>query len=842
MTSQRPFRSSARFIAATTVLVAFALLTMVASAPATGGTPPNRLDDNRGDFLIQTAINSFVELPPLLPFFFPTPFLLPPPIGPLTPRVLENPSIHNVYWDSDWDDHHSGDFSTSSIDAMTQKLVDSNFFDFAGQYDVGHASFDGSDTAGGFLNPCSSAPGSTTNFLDILFFIECETSLAPTGVPSPTAGPFGGDDLYVVYVPAGTTIDNFGFNHSCDSFGAYHFMGVTVTLLGGAQFAFAVIPIDCANGSADELSELVSHEAIEAATDPNVVMGWIDNSKFDLLNLTPLFTEGEASDICEPGVGDVPTDPVRLDGGIMVSTYWSNADNACVPFPEADLAITKTDSPDPVIAGEQLYYTLSITNNGPNDVPDAVITDTLPSQVTFVTDDRGVCTEAAGTLTCNLVVLNGETETIVVKVHVKANAVSAAGHPIGITNSVEVGSDKVIDPDTSNNTASASTIVEDSADLRVTKLCKPDETVRAGDDTTCTILVDNLGPSDARSVVLTDTNVSDGSFTITSANASPGGACGTAGGVVTCNLGTEPADGRTTIVVRFTAAEAQDINDCATISSATPDGNKSNNEACDGVTVIAVANLSLEKLDSPDPLVAGTDITYTLHAHNAGPSTAPNVTIRDFLPDSVSVISVNGGLGGACVTGVPGDALHPTRCAYASLAAGATRTMVLVVRVKPGDHKVVSNEATVVSDVFDPDFSDNIADATTAIRVADLNIVKTSDADTYKPSSQITYTFTVTNNGPGDALNVVVTDALPIDSKDRVAILDPSCTLAGTTATCNLGTIAPLLTRKVTIAIIPKGNNGYISNTATVASATFDYDASNNSSTRVVLSGNPPKP
>ena len=36
-------------------------------------------------------------------------------------------------------------------------------------------------------------------------------------------------------------------------------------------------------------------------------MGWIDNSKFDLTNLTPLFTEGEAADICS-GVGDVPTD------------------------------------------------------------------------------------------------------------------------------------------------------------------------------------------------------------------------------------------------------------------------------------------------------------------------------------------------------------------------------------------------------------------------------------------------------------------------------------------------------------------------------------------------------
>jgi hypothetical protein len=68
------------------------------------------------------------------------------------------------------------------------------------------------------------------------------------------------------------------------------------------------------------------------------------------------------------------------------------------------------------------------------------------------------------------------------------------------------------------------------------------------------------------------------------------------------------------------------------------------------------------------------------------------------------------------------------------------------------------------------------------------------------------------------------------------------CTLIGTLVSCNLGTIAPLGATKVTIAIVPKGNRGQISNTATVTSSTFDPDTSNNSSTRVVLSGNPPKP
>lgn len=320
-------RAPVRLLATAAALVVVVLAPAVSAGPARAGTPPNRLDDNTGNLVARLAVNSLVTLPPFTPFFLPVPPLLPPPIGPLSGRVLDNPSIYNVFWDDNWNDHHSGAFSTGSIDNMTRSLVGSRYFDFAAQYGVGSASFDGSNTSGGFFNPCPDTPGSTTNFISILGFIECEVSLLPTGVPSP-----GGNSLYVVYLPRGTTIDNFGINKSCDSFGAYHFMGTAITLLGGREFPFAVIPLDCANGTADGLSELVSHEVIEASTDPNVVLGWIDNSKFSLTDIQPLFTEGEAADICEPGVGDVPTPAVRLDNGLLVATYWSNADNACVPI------------------------------------------------------------------------------------------------------------------------------------------------------------------------------------------------------------------------------------------------------------------------------------------------------------------------------------------------------------------------------------------------------------------------------------------------------------------------------------------------------------------------------
>jgi uncharacterized repeat protein (TIGR01451 family) len=397
---------------------------------------------------------------------------------------------------------------------------------------------------------------------------------------------------------------------------------------------------------------------------------------------------------------------------------------------------------------------------------------------------------------------------------------------------------------------------EDSADLSLIKACKPDlSPARAGQQITCTVVVNNPGPGLPRNVIVRDTlltsiassNYTMGAPTITFSGGASPVACDpvvaiSGGKQFQCNLGTVPVGGSAVISYTLTSNEGGDFNNFASVTTDSTDPNANNNSDRSSVHVEPVADLLLDKTDSPDPLVAGTQITYTLHAHNSGPSAAPSTTIRDFLPDSVAVVSVSGGVGATCVSGVPGDPTHPTRCAYASLASGATATMTLVVQVKPGNHPTVSNEAQVASDVLDPNTSNNIADATTTIKVADLQIVKTSDASTYKASAQITYTLTVTNNGPAAAENVVVTDSLPLVDKDRVSVLSSTCTLAGTVATCNLGAIAPLASKTVTIAIIPKGNRGQISNTATVASSTFDPDSSSNSSTRVVLSGTAPKP
>ena len=62
----------------------------------------------------------------------------------------------------------------------------------------------------------------------------------------------------------------------------------------------------------------------------------------------------------------------------------NNTGSASVSTTSADLSIAKTDSPDPVAAGQSLTYTVSVVNNGPDAAGNTTVTDTLPPGVSFI--------------------------------------------------------------------------------------------------------------------------------------------------------------------------------------------------------------------------------------------------------------------------------------------------------------------------------------------------------------------------------------------------------------------------------------------------------------------------
>jgi uncharacterized repeat protein (TIGR01451 family) len=143
---------------------------------------------------------------------------------------------------------------------------------------------------------------------------------------------------------------------------------------------------------------------------------------------------------------------------VGVAGLLGAGDAATAPADNANLKITKTDSPDPVTVGQTLTYTITVENNGPAAATDVTVVDTLPNSVDFVSANpsTGTCTQQARKVTCHLGALAaGSTGTLsnpTITIQVKP---TKAGP---ITNSATVTSAEN-DPARGNNSASATTRV-----------------------------------------------------------------------------------------------------------------------------------------------------------------------------------------------------------------------------------------------------------------------------------------------------------------------------------------------------------------------------------------------
>jgi uncharacterized repeat protein (TIGR01451 family) len=131
----------------------------------------------------------------------------------------------------------------------------------------------------------------------------------------------------------------------------------------------------------------------------------------------------------------------------------------------ADLSVTKSDNPDPVAAGTQLSYTVTVDNDGPDTANNVVVEDTLPPEVDYVSDTGG-CIVAANVLTCNLGNLAASSGTSF-DITVDVPADLAFSGVASISNSAEVSSDQ-FDDDASNNSTTITTQVIAVADIGIT--------------------------------------------------------------------------------------------------------------------------------------------------------------------------------------------------------------------------------------------------------------------------------------------------------------------------------------------------------------------------------------
>lgn len=366
---------------------------------------------------------------------------------------------------------------------------------------------------------------------------------------------------------------------------------------------------------------------------------------------------------------------------------------------EADLTITKGDSPDPVIAGETLTYTLSVTNNGPSDALNVVVTDTLPAGVTFVST-YGCAEDPNGVAVCSLGDLAlGETTQYTVTVTVDSDTLGP------ITNNATVGADTTL-INTGDDSVAETTQVQAEADLTITKSDSPDP-VTAGELLTYTITITNNGPSDALNVQVADTLPAGVTFVSTN------GCTEDPNGVPTCTLGTIAASSSAqyTVTVTVDSDTLGTITNNATVSADTTLINTGDDSAAEDTLVEAEADLTITKSDSPDPVIAGDTLTYTLTITNSGPSDALNVVVTDTLPSGVTFVSS---------TGCTEDPNGVPTCTLGTLAANSSVQYTVTTTVDNDTSGIITNEAVVGSSTTDPNMGDNTAQETTAVLTLDF--------------------------------------------------------------------------------------------------------------------------
>jgi uncharacterized repeat protein (TIGR01451 family) len=527
--------------------------------------------------------------------------------------------------------------------------------------------------------------------------------------------------------------------------------------------------------------------------------------------------------------------PARLSDHDPVVAYFAFVE-------QADLSITKADSVDPVFAGDAVSYTITLTNAGPNDAADATWTDTLPAGTVFASLSQPggwSCTTpavgAGGTVTCShgafapgsaVFVLDVDTDPALASGTVLENTASASA--------------TTADPVPGNGSASETTTVVAQADLVLAIGDAPDP-VPPGGLLTYTVDLTQAGPSNAATVQLS--NPIPAGTVFDSFVAPAGWSCTTpavgATGTVSCTIGSlAPGSTSFTLVVAVDpgVVVGSSLSNTATVASPTSDPVPADNSATASTLVgSGSADLSLTLSDAPDPVVAGSTLTYVLGADNAGPANATDAVLSDTLPPGTRFVSLVQAAGWTCTTPAVG-AGGTVSCSHPSMPLGsAAFTLVVEVDAAVVGGSVLDNAASLQSSTSDPDAGDNAANVQTTVLAAPFVAISGSkvDSGTPRPGGAIVYQITLRNDGtatqadnPGDEF----VDVLPATLSLASASADAGTTVAtpgSNTVTWN-GILAP--GASVTITIQATIRSEAVPGTTIQNQGTINFDADVNGS------------
>jgi uncharacterized repeat protein (TIGR01451 family) len=461
------------------------------------------------------------------------------------------------------------------------------------------------------------------------------------------------------------------------------------------------------------------------------------------------------------------------------------------------MGLGMTAQPIPFIVGKNMTYNIAVTNLGPSITTDAVVTDVLSTNVTVVSASasQGTYSQQGSVMTFSLGPMGiGATATLSVTVQP-----TAAGT---IISTATVSSDQP-DFNPANNSATVTSVVTPAtADLNVAIAAVPNP-VLIGGTLTYTVSVTNNGPSSASSVSVT--NVLPISAQIQSTAVS-GGTVSTVGNVILWSVSRLDMGASATATITVTPTAEGIITAIATVGATEFDPIPANNTARVSITVGAAADLAISLSAFPNPVVAGSNVTYTIAVTNTGPSAATGVTVSGLLPPTVNVLSTNATQGSISISN------SFLAWNLGALSNGTSASLTIV--AKTTSSGTFSTTASVLATQTDPDPANNAATITTIVAAPFISIVPAGAVLTKESGpingaidlgETVTMVFYLRNAGNVGTSNLVATllaangvVPVPPNSPQTYGSLPPSSFPVGSNFTFTAtgvsgGTISPTL-------------------------------------------------
>jgi uncharacterized repeat protein (TIGR01451 family) len=395
-----------------------------------------------------------------------------------------------------------------------------------------------------------------------------------------------------------------------------------------------------------------------------------------------------------PGASDTVQVTVRVDTPLVNGTTLRNAivisDSSGLTVSDIEdttvrssytLNITKTDAPDPVIAGELLTFTLDYSVAGNAPATEVVIEDAVPADTTFVSASGGGI-ESGGTVTWNLGTLLPPASGSVTMV-VRVDMALPTGATITNT-AVITGKEGPTDKDTSTTSVIGRPI------LQLRKSASTPGPVVLHEVYTYELCYQNVGGADALNTMLVDTLPV--SVDYVDGTATGGGVYDDASRTLTWDLGTLAHGAETCVsfdvevnrtisdtllnsagVIPYRVWSELTVLNKATLSASNADPATAEHE----LLLSSLVNPVIFKAVDKSVVIGSEEIEYTLSITNDGNETATDVVVTDELSVYLENVRVTTSQGTASYDA----ATHTVIVELGSLDAGATATITIKARV-----------------------------------------------------------------------------------------------------------------------------------------------------------------